>query len=229
MTFRTSLAISLLAASLWPVPTGASACAELDKLATTIPAPPFNADRLKLYRKELASITGPDVDLVLLGDSLAEQWNVQMWEPQRVLNFGVGGDGVQHVLWRLSARELKDLKPKNVLIILGTNNLGLAKPCAISFGLGIVFKRVAALWPSTKIAYLEIPPRGQDFNFMNDERTNINVSVRQFPGVKTVNVDDVITCERKQPCENYMDDNLHFSNVGYRVLLRTIEPALFPK
>jgi lysophospholipase L1-like esterase len=204
-------------------------CDEIDKLATTTPAPPFNENRWRLYRQELASITRVDVDAVLLGDSLAELWNTKMWEPHNVLNLGVGGDDTQHVLWRLSFPKLATLKPVNLLIILGTNNLGGAKACAISFGLKRVIERVAKLWPSARITYLEITPRGNGFTDKNDVRVSVNASVRQFSGIKTVNVDEAITCGWRQPCENYADDNLHFTEAGYGVLLRAIQPILFGK
>jgi lysophospholipase L1-like esterase len=202
-------------------------CDEIDRLATTTPAPPFSANRWRLHRQELATAFRSNADILLLGDSLAELWNAQMLEPNRVLNLGVGGDDTEHVLWRLSAPELENLKPSNVLIILGTNNLGNAKACAISAGLKQVFERVAALWPSTKIAFLEIPPRGVGFRYLNDDRMEVNNSVRHFSGVKTINVDDSITCGWKQPCQNYSVDNLHFTKAGYQIILHAVSPVLF--
>jgi lysophospholipase L1-like esterase len=202
-------------------------CDEIDRLATTTPAPPFSANRWRLHRQELATALHSNADIVLLGDSLAELWNAKMLEPNRVLNLGVGGDDTEHVLWRLSAPELNNLKPRNVLIILGTNNLGNAKACAISAGLKQVFERVAALWDSTKITFLEIPPRGVGFVYMNNDRMEVNNSVRHFFGVKTINVDGSITCGWKQPCANYGVDNLHFTEAGYRIILHAVSPLLF--
>jgi platelet-activating factor acetylhydrolase IB subunit beta/gamma len=204
-------------------------CDEIDRLATTTPAPPLNANRLQLHRQELAAALHSNADIVLLGDSLAELWNTSMLEPYQVLNLGVGGDTTAHVLWRLSAPELENLKPSDVLIILGTNNLGNAKACAVVTGLKRVFERVATLWPLAKITFLEIPPRGDGFMEMNDDRMQVNNSVRHFSGVKTVNVDDAITCGWKQPCANYGVDNLHFTKAGYRIILRAVSPALFGK
>ena len=107
-----------------------------------------------------------------------------MWEPKRVLNLGLGGDDTQRVLWRLSSPKLAKLKPRHVLIILGTNNLGFNKACAISEGLKRVIRRTAKLWPSTQIAFLEIPPKGAQFMYKNDDRTKVNDSIRSASGHK---------------------------------------------
>jgi lysophospholipase L1-like esterase len=152
-----------------------------------------------------------------------------MWAPHSVLNLGIGGDGTQHVLWRLLAPRLKSLKPTNVLVILGTNNLGSAKACAISAGLTQVIERVAMLWPSAKIVFLEIPPRGPGFTFKNDDRLSVNASMRELRKLKTINADHAVACSWQQPCENYRADNLHFTEAGYRTLLAIIETALFGK
>lgn len=36
----------------------------------------------------------------------------QLFSPLHALNFGVGGDATQHVLWRLSNGELDNISPK---------------------------------------------------------------------------------------------------------------------
>lgn len=56
-------------------------------------------------------------DVVLVGDSLvANLQSTDLWEkwfaPMHSLNFGIGGDQTQHVLWRLRNGELEYIKPK---------------------------------------------------------------------------------------------------------------------
>lgn len=56
-------------------------------------------------------------DVVFVGDSLiANLQNTDLWEkwfaPMHSLNFGIGGDQTQHVLWRLLNGELECIKPK---------------------------------------------------------------------------------------------------------------------
>lgn len=77
--------------------------------------------------------TLPQIDVVLLGDSMLERFKTsgnntqigQMSYPQ-LFNAGVGGDKIENVLYRVDLGLLRLLKPKNpkvVVIHLGTNNL----------------------------------------------------------------------------------------------------------
>jgi lysophospholipase L1-like esterase len=216
----------LFAIILYPSAVFAQSCDEVDKLVTATPAPPHYAAAWRTYLEQLKFAKRTTVDLVLIGDSLAERWDTKMWLPINVVNLGVGGDRIQDALWRLGSREWSKLKPRKVLIILGTNNLNFDKVCAINFGLGKVFKRVAAIWPSTQIGFLEIPPRGPQFLQFNDSRTRINEAMRHVPGVKAINVDDVITCGWQEPCANY-SDGVHFTQAGYQVILKSVKDALF--
>lgn len=56
-------------------------------------------------------------DVVFVGDSIvANMQCTDLWEkwfaPMHCLNFGIGGDQTQHVLWRLRNGELEFIKPK---------------------------------------------------------------------------------------------------------------------
>jgi len=216
----------ICAVIVYPSVVFAQSCDEIDKLITSTPAPPHYPGAWRAHLEQLKSVKRGVVDLVLIGDSSAQRWDTKMWSPMHVVNLGVGGDRTQDVLWRLASTEWSKLRPRKVLIILGTNNLTSDKVCAIIFGLVQVFKRVAAIWPSTQIGFLEIPPRGPRFLEYNDSRMQINAAVRHVPGIKTINVDDAITCGWQEPCTNYLDDG-HFSEAGYRVILKSVTIALF--
>ena len=115
--------------------------------------------------------------------------------------------------------------------MLGTNNLPFDKPCAVVAGLKKVIKRVKSIWPPAQVVLLEITPRGKDFLEYNSSRVEINAEMHSVPGLKTVNVDDEITCGWQQesasgPCPNYTD-NLHFSAAGYAIIRKHL--ALFGK
>src|SRR5438445_777659 len=38
------------------------------------------------------------------------------------VNFGIGSDGIQHILWRVGHGELDGIKPKVVVLMAGINN-----------------------------------------------------------------------------------------------------------
>lgn len=203
------------------------ACSGLE--ITTTPAPPPSLRSRALYFWQLHSVVSSDVDLILLGDFLAGGWDKKMFQPMSVVNLGIGGDRTQNVLWRLASPEWSKLKPTNVVIILGTNNLGAHdRSCAVIAGLKKVIERGKLIWPSTKIVFLEITPRGAAFLEYNSDRVEINAAIRDLAGIKTINVDDQITCGRQTAgqCPNYITDNLHFSTLGYQLILKNLMQAL---
>jgi lysophospholipase L1-like esterase len=196
---------------------------------TTTPASPPNPRSYDLSRKQLDSAPNGDVDLVLLGDSLAEYWDRKMFPPISVVNLGVAGDKTQDVLWRLESPEWSKLRPHTVFIMLGTNNLPDDQPCAIIAGLDHVIARVKSTWPIAQIVLLDIPPRGRRFLEYNASRTEINAAMDKVPGIKTVNLDEEITCGWKDEvgsgeCPNYLPHNVHFSPTGYEIILKRLTP-----
>ena len=56
------------------------------------------------------------------------------FEPLRALNFGVGGDRTQHVLWRIDNGEIP-LNLQVAFVHCGTNNLDRDNPAEIRDGL----------------------------------------------------------------------------------------------
>jgi lysophospholipase L1-like esterase len=167
-----------------------------------------------------------NLDILLIGDSLASQWPISLLSPLEVANYGVGGDKPQNVLGRLTSLEFLKLKPKNVLILIGTNSLPSDKPCVIIAGLKQVVARVSMMWPPARIFVLEVPPRGQDLKFKNDVRLEVNLAIRDIQSIKAIAVDDEITCAWKTPCENYNADGVHLTPAGYEILTKLLRNAL---
>jgi len=67
------------------------------------------------------------INLLFMGDSLTMQWLQQPawrdeWEPRGAVNFGIGGDRIQHAHWRLQHGEIEiSPAPQACLLPLGTN------------------------------------------------------------------------------------------------------------
>src|SRR6188472_1235711 len=71
-----------------------------------------------------------NVDLYLEGDSLTDLWQERFrphWEQTfarwRTENFAISGDRTEHVLWRLQNGELEGVRPRVIMLCIGTNNL----------------------------------------------------------------------------------------------------------
>jgi lysophospholipase L1-like esterase len=188
-----------------------------------------------------------------MGDSLVEGWPQKLLDDlfadRRVWRFGVGSDRTQNILWRLSDTRLASVSPAQVLNSAGTNNLGSGNSaCGTVAGLQAIVSQVAEIWPAAEIHYLPIPPRGPEFDEMDQERREINGAVAaglgDFSRVRYLPLDEAaLTCgQQGQPstgdplllgtptawlhCENYKEDNLHMTGTGYQVLTTALEPML---
>ncbi|WP_051228690.1 GDSL-type esterase/lipase family protein [Pleomorphomonas oryzae] len=183
-------------------------------------------------------------DVVMLGDSLLAGWSTDLpaaFPATAIYDFAVGGDRVPNVLWRLEKTDLSHLRPEAAVLLIGTNDLAGGTPaCAVTIGIENIVGRLRSLWPEARIFVLTIPPRGADFHVLDAGRLEVNRGIGaladRIDGVHAVSIDDdAFTCGQygKRPsadgqrlsCDNYVEDNLHFSTKGYVELARILRQA----
>lgn len=186
-------------------------------------------------------------DVVLLGDSLFAGWGTDLpsaFPATDIYDFAVGGDRVPNVLWRLEKTDLSNLRPSAAVLLIGTNDLAAGTPaCAVAIGIETIVERLRALWPETNVLVLTIPPRGADFHTLDDRRLEVNQAIAMLAGrvdrLHAVMIDDdAFTCGQygkpplaegpettRRSCDNYVDDNLHFSTQGYVALGHILKSA----
>ena len=106
-----------------------------------------------------------DVDLLFIGDSITDFWRTKgkaVWAknfaPLKAANFGIGGDGLGGVLWRLQNGELEGIRPKLVVLLIGTNN-SREKAEAIASGIKDIILEIQTRSPGTRILLHGIFPR----------------------------------------------------------------------
>jgi lysophospholipase L1-like esterase len=110
-----------------------------------------------------------DVDVLFMGDSITDAWRgkaaKETWDkyfvPLKSANFGIGGDRTEHVLWRLQNGELDGIKPKVVVLMIGTNNTGSNSAQEIAGGIEAIVKTIKDKSPETKVLLLAVFPRGE--------------------------------------------------------------------
>lgn len=123
-----------------------------------------------LKNKAEALEKGP-VNLLFVGDSITDAWRggaqnklyQQRWGKHNPLNIGISGDRTQHVLWRLDHGEVDGIKPKAVVVMIGTNNLGnppRSTPEQTAAGVKCVVEKLREKLPESKILLLGVFPRG---------------------------------------------------------------------
>ncbi len=100
--------------------------------------------------------------LVFLGDSITAGWGgkTAIWNEAfgkyDPVNFGIGGDRAQHVLWRIENGELEVIKPKAVVLMIGTNNSGADSAEDIAKGITAIVDTIKTKQPQAKILLLAV-------------------------------------------------------------------------
>lgn len=117
--------------------------------------------------------------LVLCGDSIIaglsrypKIWG-QYFKPFRALNFGIGGDRTQHVLWRAENLDLPETA-QIVVLHCGTNNIDRDRPHDIANGVASVGLAFQEKRPGVKIIVTGLLPRDADWTYRRDKIIKTN-------------------------------------------------------
>lgn len=116
-----------------------------------------------------------DIGVIFLGDSITQGWEVagkDVWAAnyakRNAVNFGIGGDRTQHVLWRIKNGNLEGLAnpkqgnaPKLVVLMIGTNNIGADSREQIADGVIAIVRELQLQLPKTRILVLGVFPRSE--------------------------------------------------------------------
>jgi len=198
-----------------------------------------NPGFLAAHEKYVAQAREGKARLVFLGDSITAGWARQqaIWDEafgaHEPVNFGIGGDRTQHVLWRIENGELEVIKPKAVVLMIGTNNAGADSAEDIAKGITAIVETIRDKQPQAKILLLAVFPRGDrptgQLGAANEKLKQVNATIAKLDDGESVHfldigdrfpvVDGALSAEA-------MPDFLHLSEAGYRIWADAIEPKL---
>jgi beta-glucosidase len=182
---------------------------------------------------------GP-IEVLFLGDSITEAWEkdgAAVWEeffaPLGAANFGIGGDTTQNVLWRITeGGALKPVRPKVVVLLIGTNNIGLLgdDPPGVVRGIDAIVRTLRKQRPAARILLLDLFPRGApgDSYRRDVEETNrlLAAVAKDDPMVRHFRIWDEFTDGKGNLPPDLMPDKLHLSGEGDRIWAKAIAPVL---
>jgi len=189
--------------------------------------------------------TNSDFDVMFLGDSITDLWNVEA-DPQgnpggkrvydkyfkdmKIANFGISGDTTQGVLWRLQNGEGKGHKPKAVMLMLGTNNTGGASGAEIAEGIGAVVLELRNDFPDAKIMLLAIFPRGTGPNDSNrrkcEEANQIIAKLDDQKHVFFTDINSKFLDDKGGLIGFRPSDHLHPVEQGFEIWASSVAPTL---
>lgn len=178
--------------------------------------------------------------VVFLGDSITDFWSNtgrQVWEanfaPYQPLNFGISGDRVENVLWRVENGLLQPaLQPDAFVIMIGTNNIGHRDeaPEAVANGISKLVHYLRDKRPDAKILLLGIFPREKTLDAPRRVSVDtVNRIIKNYADGKHIFYQD-LSAELTRPDGSVdpmiMPDYLHLNAAGYAIWARSIMPKL---
>ncbi len=179
-----------------------------------------------------------EAQLLFFGDSITEGWfrHKELWQQTfgayKPANFGIGWDRTQNVLWRISNGELDGVKPKVVVLMIGTNNLQPDGADGAVKGITKIVSVIREKCPDTKVLLLGILPRGQkaEKNPYRKQVAEVNEAIAKLADEKRVFFLDFgskyLNPDGSMIKENMTPDWLHLTQAGYQVWADAMAPKL---
>ena len=184
----------------------------------------YNA-RVALFREENAQFEKGEVEVVFLGDSLTEGYDLATHYPQYVtVNRGIGGDTTHGVEERLQV-SVYDLEPQAVVMLIGANNMDTMMENYERILIGL-----RSNLPNTKIILVSLTSMSGEWGKKNELAKANNVKIRTladrygFAYVDLFNA--LLDPETNEIRAEYTTDGGHQTALGYEVFTATITPVL---
>ena len=186
-----------------------------------------------LHAEDVALAEDGQGKIVFLGDSIIQNWyETQAWkkhfEPLMALNFGIGGDMTQNLLWRLENGGIGNLNPEKIVLMIGTNNLSYTDdtPKEISQGVISIVNKLTNEFLETKVLLMGILPREKQSDHPN--RTKVKQlnqylqSLENLDNITFLDIGEQFLLSDKTISPELMPDFLHLSEKGYETWAREI-------
>jgi lysophospholipase L1-like esterase len=192
-----------------------------------------------------------EAELVFLGDSITHGWHgdgqamwQKYWVPLKAANFGVPGDRTEHVLWRLEHGNFDGLKPKVIVLMIGSNNTGQQGQSQAELGGAIyqcsaqqtargvtaIVNKLKAKCPEAKILLLAIFPRGEKWDDKYRRQNELtNSLIKEIADGKSIFFMDInaqFLTPRGVLQKDIMPDLLHPNAKGYKIWAEAIYPSV---
>ena len=181
-----------------------------------------------------------NIDLLFMGDSLTKCWSREgrdVWAAKfaklGARNFGISGDCTQHLLWRIQNGELENIKPKAVVLLIGTNNISMGdSPQDIAVAVAAILGEIHRRLPDSRILLLGVLPRKENADHRDREtiRTLNGLLSRLQNGNHVTYLDfgDKLLQPNGSMPKEVTTDFTHLTAKGYGIFAQAIEPVLIP-
>ena len=206
--------------------------------------PRTDSNSMRAHQQLLAKRTQGKIDVYFVGNSITRRWGatdypdfLANWKANffgwNAADFGWGADRIEHMLWRIEDGELDGVNPKVIVILAGTNNVGVrpgddAKVADITRGLKALVDLCRRKAPNATIILTGIFPRNDNMALVI-EINRINENLSRFAdgkSVRYVNVNDKLAGPDGVLFDGMTVDKLHPTLKGYQLWADALKPLL---
>ncbi len=181
--------------------------------------------------------SGVPIGVLFFGDSITYGWaggGAAYWkknfEPMQAVNFGIGSDNTQGLMWRMLNGELDGASPKVVVINIGTNIIGYPNPDDVTKAITMVVDIVREKQSKARVVLMTVFPRGypKDTPKLLENLKIVDAQLMKFykgSDVVVLDISDKLADNWKIKPELY-SDGVHLTREGYEVWGEALLPVL---
>jgi lysophospholipase L1-like esterase len=192
--------------------------------------------RDELHDAQVRSAKADGCDVLFIGDSITSLWmRHPTWkvaaERYRGANFAVGGENTMNTLWRLrTLGEVDGVTPKVVVVLIGTNNLGMHDVEQTADGVLAVVAEVRRRAPAARVLLLGLLPKVVEAGDRRAKIRDINAilakAVADDAQVAYRDIGATFLTPSGDLDKNLIGDGVHPTGKGYVVWWGAVEPLL---
>lgn len=189
-------------------------------------------EKVQAEEANLAAGGKPAIRTVFFGDSLTRRWedNPDLWRNYfssfAPVNFGVGADTLNNILWRIENEQLERLAPEKLVFLGGTNSLHGETAGDIIDTIEYMLRLFIEKLPHTSILLLGIFPRNDDADgtVYNQSVVQINAALAAavradaFPRTAFADFGPLLLGNGGRLKPELTPDGLHLNAEGYKVI-----------
>jgi len=213
------------------------------------PAPRADKNSQVAHEQLLAKAKQGRIDVYFEGDSITRRWGaadypqlLENWNKNffgwNAADFGWGADRIENILWRLENGELDEVRPKVIVLLAGTNNIGNKVPPKgadsvvedVTKGLKALVHLIQSKAPGAVIILMGIFPRNDNMDVMPEiNRVNSNLKrMANGRGIRYLNINDELADHNGRLRAGMVNanDKVHPTVQGYQVWADALKPIL---
>lgn len=202
-------------------------------------------DREKTTKRENYRILNEEYALhnqtVLLGDSITDFFNwyelfydFSKASGQAVYNRGISGDTTNRLLERLDENVL-NINPKNIILLIGTNDIGRGLPLSMSVeNVSRIIEMAKQKCPDVNFILQAVYPINRGMRDKFEKRSNEKIELMNKEFIKLsekygcvwLDITDKLKDETGNLKKEYTYDGLHLNVNAYKIVAENVIPLL---